>query len=224
MFCSKCGANVAEGTAFCSSCGMPVAGYSVGGQAGGAAPPPAGGYAPATAAPGGYAPGYAAARPTVTYAGFWLRVVAAIIDGLVLAVPMVPIYLITFASLIPQFMNHGDEFGRNPFALVSAMLPRLMFIRFVTILLMWLYWSLLESSSWQATLGKKALGLSVVDLQGRRISFGRATGRFFAGRGAPLFPYLGALYFFISSICAGFTEKKQALSDMIAGCLVIRKI
>ena len=214
MFCSKCGANVADGAAFCAACGMPVAGYSVGGQAGGYAP----------AAPGGYAPGYAAARPTVTYAGFWLRFVAAIIDGLVMAVPMVPIYLITFASLLPQFMNHTDDLDRNPFGMISVMLPRIMFIGFIYIILTWLYWSLLESSSWQATLGKKALGLSVVDLQGRRISFGRASGRFFAGRGATVFPYLGGLYFFISSICAGFTEKKQALSDMIAGCLVIRKV
>jgi uncharacterized RDD family membrane protein YckC len=108
--------------------------------------------------------------------------------------------------------------------MLSVMLPRLMFLGFIYIILMWLYWSLLESSSWQATLGKKALGLSVVDLQGQRVSFGRASGRFFAGRGAGIFPYLGALYFFISSLCAGFTEKKQALSDMIAGCLVIRKI
>jgi uncharacterized RDD family membrane protein YckC len=91
---------------------------------------------------------------------------------------------------------------------------RLAFIRTV---LNWLYYALLESSTWQATLGKKALGLEVTDVEGRRISFGRATGRFFA-------KIISALILFIGFIMAGFTERKQALHDMIAGTLVIRKL
>jgi uncharacterized RDD family membrane protein YckC len=81
----------------------------------------------------------------------------------------------------------------------------------------WLYFSLLESSGWQATLGKKALGLEVTDLAGRRISFGRATGRFFA-------KYISAIILMIGFLMAGFTEKKQALHDILAGTLVIRKL
>jgi uncharacterized RDD family membrane protein YckC len=81
----------------------------------------------------------------------------------------------------------------------------------------WLYYALLESSAWQGTLGKKALGLEVTDLQGRRIGFGRASGRFFA-------KFISVLTLFIGFIMAGFTERKQALHDMIAGCLVIRKV
>jgi uncharacterized RDD family membrane protein YckC len=80
-----------------------------------------------------------------------------------------------------------------------------------------LYYALLESSTWQGTLGKRALGLEVTDLEGRRISFGRATGRFFA-------KIISALILWIGFIMAGFTEKKQALHDMIAGTLVIRKL
>jgi uncharacterized RDD family membrane protein YckC len=91
---------------------------------------------------------------------------------------------------------------------------RLAFIRMV---LNWLYYALLESSTWQATLGKKALGLEVTDVEGRRISFGRASGRFFA-------KIISALILFIGFIMAGFTEKKQALHDIIAGTLVIRKL
>jgi len=93
------------------------------------------------------------------------------------------------------------------------------FIRLILIrtVLNWLYYALLESSAWQATLGKKALGLEVTDLEGRRISFGRATGRFFA-------KMISALILWIGFIMAGFTEKKQALHDMIAGTLVIRKL
>jgi uncharacterized RDD family membrane protein YckC len=81
----------------------------------------------------------------------------------------------------------------------------------------WLYYSLLESSAWQGTLGKKALGLEVTDLDGNRISFGRATGRFFA-------KIISAIILGIGYIMAGFTEKKQALHDILAGTLVIRKL
>jgi uncharacterized RDD family membrane protein YckC len=91
---------------------------------------------------------------------------------------------------------------------------RLALLRMV---LNWLYYSLLESSAWQATLGKKALGLEVTDLDGNRISFGRATGRFFA-------KFISSIILGIGYIMAGFTEKKQALHDILAGTLVIRKL
>ncbi len=75
----------------------------------------------------------------------------------------------------------------------------------------------MESSSYQGTLGKMALGLIVTDLQGRRVTFGRASGRFFAKIITGLIPFA------LGYIMAGFTEKKQALHDMIASCLVLRK-
>jgi uncharacterized RDD family membrane protein YckC len=81
----------------------------------------------------------------------------------------------------------------------------------------WLYHALLESSEWQATAGKKALGLAVTDLSGDKISFGRASGRYFGKMISNMIP-LG-----VGFILAGVTEKKQALHDMIAGCLVLRK-
>ena len=85
-----------------------------------------------------------------------------------------------------------------------------------SLLLTWLYHALMESSEWQATLGKKVLGLVVTDMAGRRVSFGRATGRHFAKIITNMVPA------FIGYIMAGFTERKQALHDMIAGCLVRR--
>ena len=88
----------------------------------------------------------------------------------------------------------------------------------VTIVATWLYFALMESSARQGTLGKMALGLFVTDLEGRRVSFGRATGRFFAKIITGLIP------FFIGYIMAGFTAEEQALHDMIAGCLVLKKI
>ena len=66
-----------------------------------------------------------------------------------------------------------------------------------------------------ATIGKRVLGLQVVDLSGQRVTFKRATGRFFGKiLSSPLC---------FGFIMAAFTEKKQALHDILAGCLVIKK-
>lgn len=80
----------------------------------------------------------------------------------------------------------------------------------------WLYFALQESSERQATIGKRALNIYVTDLQGQRLSFGQATGRHFG-------KILSALVLGIGYMMAGFTEKKQALHDMLAGTLVRRR-
>jgi len=74
----------------------------------------------------------------------------------------------------------------------------------------------MESSELQATLGKMALGICVTDKYGNRISFGRATGRHFA-------KIISSLTLGIGYLAAAFTEKKQALHDIIAGCLVLKR-
>jgi len=206
MICSSCGATVADGTAFCGSCGRPIVGYNLG-QSTSAAPMVSQG------APMG---GVSAAGATV-YAGFWLRFVAAIIDGLVLGIPLSIIAFLLIASAIP-FLTHTQD----PMTVIATILPRILFLLVIYLVASWLYWGLMESSLWQATLGKKALGLRVTDLAGSRPTFGRASGRFFAGRGISFVPSIGGLYFLIDCIMAGCTEKKQALHDMIASCLVIR--
>lgn len=80
----------------------------------------------------------------------------------------------------------------------------------------WLYSAVMESSPAQATLGKMAMGIKVTDLDGRPISFGRATGRHFG-------KIISGLLLLIGYIMAAFTERKQALHDIMAGCLVVRK-
>jgi uncharacterized RDD family membrane protein YckC len=81
----------------------------------------------------------------------------------------------------------------------------------------WIYYALLESSVWQATIGKKLLGLKVTDLAGNRISFARASGRFFG-------KILSGMILGIGFLMAGFTQRKQALHDILAGCLVLRQL
>ena len=83
------------------------------------------------------------------------------------------------------------------------------------VLIPWLYSAYQESSESQATIGKRMLGIRVTDLSGNRISFGQATGRHFG-------KILSSLICSIGFIMAGFTEKKQALHDMLASTLVVR--
>jgi uncharacterized RDD family membrane protein YckC len=85
-----------------------------------------------------------------------------------------------------------------------------------SIVLSWLYTALYESSAKQGTLGKQALGIVVIDLAGDRISFGRATGRYFAS-------ILSFLTLLIGYFMAAFTERKQTLHDLIASTLVVKK-
>ena len=77
----------------------------------------------------------------------------------------------------------------------------------------WLYEAFMLSSPYQATLGKMIFGMKVTDLNGNRISFGRATGRHFA-------KWLSGMILGIGFIMVGFTERKQGLHDMLAGTLV----
>ncbi len=90
-----------------------------------------------------------------------------------------------------------------------------MLINGISLLIDWLFYSLFESSSWQATPGKKLLQLKVTDLYGNRIGFGKATGRYFA-------KLLSGLILGIGFIMVAFTEKKQGLHDMMAGTLVVK--
>lgn len=104
----------------------------------------------------------------------------------------------------------------DPLALYRNTSRQAFAIDLLMIMAQWLYWALLESSVWQATLGKKMLGLYVTDLEGKRITFARASGRYFA-------KIVSTLTIGIGYLMAGFTPKKQALHDMIAECLVLKK-
>lgn len=208
MICASCGATAKEGAAFCGSCGKPIIGYTVGQSSAGSAA-------------GGAVVSAGAAGDTGRYAGFWLRLVAAIIDGLILGIPFGVVVFMTVMSAVPGLAQMRNQ-APNPMMIAMMILPRIFFVLLLVLVASWLYWALMESSQWQATLGKKALGLYVTDLSGSRMTFGKASGRFFAGRGISFVPSIGGLYYLIDCVMAGFTEKKQALHDMIAGCLVQR--
>lgn len=134
------------------------------------------------------------------YAGFWMRVVAYFLD-----------FVIAVVS--------GGVLGAITGLLLGAFIS-VEGIRAVSIVIGltwgWLYFALSESSSWQATPGKLALGLLVVDQYGKRIGFGRATGRYFA-------KIISGLTLLIGYMMAGWTIRKQTLHDLMAGAYVVKK-
>ena len=132
---------------------------------------------------------------TSPYAGFWRRLVAIVVDGLVVGIPLSFILGAAGGGIQQSAQSSGHGLIR--------------------LVVYWLYFALMESSSLQATLGKMLMGIKVTDLNGARISFARATGRYFA-------KILSAIICFIGYILAAFTERKQALHDMIASTLVVR--
>jgi uncharacterized RDD family membrane protein YckC len=184
MYCTRCGTSIAEDATFCPACGDPVS-----------AVVPAAVPVPASA---------------TAYAGFWLRLIAWIIDELILNAAL----LLVAVPLAPMFFHRGpfhQPVGRSEAVVFFFWFLSLSFIG------IWLYFALFESSTWQATPGKRALGLFVTDIQGRRISFPRASARFFG-------KILSSMLLFFGYLMAGFTAKKQALHDMLADCLVLRRI
>jgi uncharacterized RDD family membrane protein YckC len=164
------------------------------------------------------------ASSSTPLAGFWLRFIAAVIDLAVLAVPLS--VFISFLSVAMKIstafleLRPGEpprevlqKFG-NPFICAS-----LAFF----ILVSWLYFALLESSGWRATLGKRLLGLYVADASGNRASFGRTSRRFFFGRALVHVPYIGVYYFLFDCIWVALTPAKEAIHDKAARCRVFRE-
>ncbi len=133
----------------------------------------------------------------MTYAGFLRRLVAYLIDGVIF-------YAVFFIV--------GFVLG----ALLGASQEIQVFISLISIVIAWLYFAMMESSDKQATFGKMAIGIKVTDMSGRRISFGRATGRYFA-------KIVSGIILLIGYIMVAFTAKKQGLHDMMAGTLVVMK-
>lgn len=159
-----------------------------------------------------------------SYAGFWLRFLAHLIDSLILSPIFIVLYIgvfvlmggaAFFANITKAMGNPGasNEAQGQAFAGIFALIA---LVGAVGLLISWLYNAYFESGEKQATWGKQVLGVYVTDLNGHRMTFGRASGRFFAKIVSGMIP-LGIGY-----IMAGFTERKQALHDMIAATYVLK--
>lgn len=143
----------------------------------------------------------------VSYAGFWLRFVAIVLDQLSILIIFAVIGVmgtIALAAIVAP-----ESRGVTQIVLSIAM-------NIVSTITAWLYFAFMESSKYQGTLGKIILGIKVTDINGQKVTFLRATGRHFG-------KIISAIIFLGGFIMAGFTEKKQALHDIMAGCLVVKR-
>lgn len=123
------------------------------------------------------------------FAGFWIRLAAFVIDCII---------IVPLNNYILSYLDEGS--------VARLLVPNLLW---------WIYSAGLTSSNLQATLGKKILGLKVVGLDGEKITFGKATGRWLAS-------ILSGLILGIGYLMVAFTVKKQSLHDIIVGTYVIK--
>lgn len=189
MQCPKCGADVRGGAESCPACGERIT-----------SPPEN----QATESRSGAKP-----QLRIVYAGFWLRALALAFDYLVLALLLGPI----FESILRK--NHVEPALRDILQFYASGSRQATALVLLLHLIFWLYFASFESSRWQATLGKKLFRIAVTDSRGQRISFARATGRYFAS-------YLSQ-FFLIGYLMVAFTQRKQGLHDMLSSCLVLRR-
>lgn len=155
---------------------------------------------------------------TPRYAGFWLRLAAFIIDSFVLQLAggifALPI-IITMVGGIIAAAQQPDS-ATKVMAIISVVAGSILLLVLIALTIGWLYYAIMESSTPQGTLGKMAVGIKVTDMEGKPISFARATGRYFG-------KIISKMILYVGFIMAGFTDKKQALHDIMADCLVVRK-
>lgn len=158
------------------------------------------------------------------YASFGQRFLALIIDGIVMSIlyfiiltPIMTAIGLGVASEAQALEGMSeDEAATAAVGMVGAIVAAAGTAMLAVTVIQLLYFSLFESSKFQGTLGKMAMGIKVVDANGDRLSVGKAFVRSI-GR------IISGMILYIGYLMAAFTEKKQALHDMMANTLVVKK-
>jgi len=188
MFCEKCGNNISAESTFCSICGAKREGeiktnFNITLDQ--------------------------SINAGMNYAGFWVRLVAFIIDAIIVGIAGGIVgFVLGFGLGLSMGANGANE------SEIAAAAGAVGYIAGVVI--NWLYFTLYESSAKQATIGKSAMGIIVTNLNSERITFGKANARYWG-------KIISGLILLIGFIMAGLTAKKQALHDIMAGTIVIKK-
>lgn len=138
------------------------------------------------------------------YAGFWRRLAAYIVDSLIVGIPTVLI-VESIGITLP-----------DPTVMMAVPVEELAILLALVYGLQWPYFAGFEASPWQATPGKRLLQVIVTDAGGERLSFARASGRYFG-------KLISEAIFAIGYVMIAFTEKKQGLHDLMARTLVTKR-
>ena len=149
-----------------------------------------------------------------SYAGFWRRFAAYLIDQFIIAWVLNEFWGNYFNNARVYFRLYEESFTGDIYRDMETFATIGMWVLLIPFISM--YYAGMESSPLRATVGKLAVGIYVTDLQGQRVSFGRAAGRFFG-------KILSGMLLGIGYLMAAFTERKQALHDSMSECLVLRK-
>lgn len=133
------------------------------------------------------------------YAGFWRRLLAQIIDAIILGV----LGYLLFGSAVTNVTGADGLYSVNvSFTNWQTLIPVLYTILF------WIWKG--------ATPGKMVLGMKIINVDGSDLTWGRAIGRYFAY-------FVSAIVIFIGFIWIGFDSKKQGWHDKLAGTYVVMK-
>jgi uncharacterized RDD family membrane protein YckC len=143
------------------------------------------------------------------FGSFWERFLAFFIDSAILTFGSIAVSFLVafFIGFIMALMGSEIEEMEGFFIVLYYIMA------FIS---GWLYFTIMQSSKLQATVGKKACNLVVTNSTGNRISFGKANVRFWS-------KFISSAIFGIGYLMAAFTEKHQALHDMIAGTVVLKR-
>ncbi len=196
MFCQSCGTKNPENGSYCINCGQSLIGLSQNPISGTLSASPL---------------GYSTFPIPNHYAGFLKRVGASLIDTVIMVVGGAII-----GGIFGFFLGMLMTLAGISVSTINSTATILGYI--LGIILNWLYFAIMESSSRQASLGKMALGIIVTDMNGQRIGFGRATARFFVKTFVS-----GGLTLGIGYLMAAFTQKTQTFHDKVARTLVLNK-
>jgi uncharacterized RDD family membrane protein YckC len=152
------------------------------------------------------------------YAGFWIRFVAYLVDGIIIGF-IEGLLILLLLVLLGYNTADMESVTELEWMNIDAFLPMLISVGIGIysgiFLLTWFYYALMQSGPRQATIGKMILRLKVTDINGDRLTFARASLRYFL-------KIISGAILMIGYIMAGFTDKKQALHDIIANTYVIQ--
>jgi uncharacterized RDD family membrane protein YckC len=164
-----------------------------------------------------------ATSPTMTtanYASFGARLLAMIIDYIIICVMqfvvIAPIMTMLGLGVASQVDGSGNITEEQAIGMAGAIIAAVSSAILLTYAIAILYFAIMESSKAQASVGKMALSIKVTDMDGQRISFGKALLR-------SIGKIISGMIIYIGYLMAAFTEKKQALHDMIASTQVVKK-
>jgi uncharacterized RDD family membrane protein YckC len=154
------------------------------------------------------------------YAGFWKRFLAFIIDAIIIGcvrwILITPILVSMGIGVASEIRNLDSDDPASALPILGTIMAMAGVSALISSVIWILYYSFMEASKFQGSVGKLALGIIVTDASGNKLDFSKAFVR-------NICKIISSMILGIGYIMAGFTEKKQALHDMIASTLVVNK-